>query len=190
MTEGGVSIFDITRLHKSALQSWLKEKTEIEICRVESAHSLLGNCFGWYSFSRSCQFFCHYFVLRFCFRRFLLAILFYDHSEHPCEWDSEDDTENSTERGSCEHDDKNEKGGEVQCFTHHLGDEEVVLDTLYDEIKSYYDSCRLPPEPQTDDRSRDESEEWSYVRYELHNSPDDSESECSICIDTEEVVYP
>jgi hypothetical protein len=46
VTEGGVSIFDITRLHKSNLQSYLKEKTEIKICRVESAHGLFGSCFG------------------------------------------------------------------------------------------------------------------------------------------------
>lgn len=145
MTEGGVSIFDITRLHKSALQSWLKEKTEIEICRLESAHNLFGNCFGWYSFLRGCQFFCDGSLDGRLWRLFF-SILFHYHSQHSCKWYSEDDTENTPERCSSKHDDKYKKWRQIERFAHYLRDEEIILDSLYDKIECYYDSCRFPSE--------------------------------------------
>lgn len=119
----------------------------------------------------SCQFFYLFFLL------VSLAILFEDDPYDPCYRDSEYDPEDSAERGSEKHDDEYKKWREIERFAHHIGDEDIVLCLLYDDIEYDYDRRDFPGYPESDDRSRYECEERSYIRDEFHDTSDKGESE-------------
>ncbi len=114
-------------------------------------------------------------------------ILSIDHTYDSCDWDCEDDTEDTTEWRTCEHHDEYEKRGEVECLAHDVWDEDVVLDTLDDEIEGREDEGRLPWDAESDDHGRDEGDEWSDIRDELHDTADDREGERLLSVESE---YP
>lgn len=103
------------------------------------------------------------------------------------DWNGEDDAEYSSESCSCEHDDEYEERGEVECLTHDIRYEEVILYALDDEIEGREYECCLPWYTESDDHCWDECDKWSDIRDEFHDTTDERECKCLFRIITE---YP
>lgn len=109
------------------------------------------------------------------------------HTYDSCDWDGEDDPEDTTEWCASEHHDEYEERGEIESLAHDVWDEDIVLDALDDEIECREDECRLPWDAESYDHSRDESDEWSDIWDELHDPSDDRECKGLLSIESE---YP
>ena len=114
-------------------------------------------------------------------------ILSIDHAYDSCDWDGEDDPEDATEWRTCKHHDEYEKRGEVECLAHDVWDENIVLDTLDDEIEGCEYECCLPWDTEPDDHGGNEGNEWSDIWDELHDATDDREGKCLLSV---EAKYP